>query len=294
MSMQSQVPPPSANEAPKGLPPVAPPSGRFIVQLFLVPGLIVAVALLIVLGIKFLVGGTRTPEEFLKDLDNPNPDIRWRAASDLAQVLKRPESLELASDPKFGLDLAQRLETALKELHEGDKTAGKPGKKEADAEQDVMFLSACLGNMTLPVGADLLCTIARDTRGKDPKAVALRRRRAVWSLANLGDNLDRFKQLAPDQQKEIMGQLAADAKGSGSRAKRAEISLNYLKSNDKKLLKVDQALAECIEPEDGDPFLREMVAFALRYWDGDLVEETLEKLSRDQGRGAAVEVGEAD
>jgi hypothetical protein len=292
--MQPEAPAPSPAEAPKGLPPVAPPSGRFIVQLFLVPGLIVAVAVLILLGFKFLVGGTRTPEEFLKDLDNPNPDIRWRAASDLAQVLNRPESLTLASDPRFGLDLARRLETAFKEFHEEDGAKGKPGKLQADREQDVMFLSACLGNMTVPVGVDLLCGIAQDTRAKDPKSVALRRRRAVWALANLGDNLGRFNGLSADQKADVLAQLAAEAKGSGSRAKWAEISLQYLKSNDKKILNVDKALAACIEPEDGDPFLREMVAFALRYWDGDLVEKTLVKLSRDQGQGEAVEAGETD
>jgi hypothetical protein len=292
--MQPEAPAPSLPEAPKGLPPVAPPSGKFIVQLFLVPGLIVAVAVLIILGIKFLVGGTRTPEEFLKDLDNPNPDIRWRAASDLAQVLKRPESLSLASDPRFGLDLAKRLEAALKELHEEDGAKGKPGKLQADREKDIMFLSACLGNMTIPVGVDLLCEIAQDTRGKDSKSVALRRRQAVWELANLGDNLGRFKDLSADQKTDVLAQLAAEAKGSGSRAKWAEISLQYLKSNDKKVLNVDKALAACIDPEKDDPFLREMVAFALRYWDGDLVEKTLVTLSRDQGQGEAVEVGEAD
>jgi hypothetical protein len=289
--MQSEAPAPSANEAPKGLPPVAPPSGRFIVQLFLVPGFIVAVAVLILLGFKFLVGGTRSPDEFLRDLDNANADVRWRAASDLAQTLKRPESLALASDPKFGLELAQRLESALKELHETEGAAGTPTKKKTDKEQDVMFLSACLGNMTIPVGADLLCDIARDSRGKDPKGLALRRRQAVWALANLGENLNRFQDLPAADKQEVLAQLVAEADGSGDRAKRARTSLAYLKTGAKELLHVDRALAECIVPDDGDPFLRELVAFALRYWDGDLVGPTLEKLSRDQGRGAAVEVG---
>src|SRR5712671_5220379 len=104
MSMQPEAPVPSANESPKGLPPVTPPSGRFIVQLFLVPGLIVAVAVVILMGFRYLVGGSRSTEHYLRDLDNPNADIRWRGAHDLAQVLKRPESLALASDPKFALD----------------------------------------------------------------------------------------------------------------------------------------------------------------------------------------------
>src|SRR5262249_24869735 len=106
-----------APEAVKGLPPVAPPSGRFIAQLFLVPGLIVAVAVLLLLLFKNLIGGTRTKEEYLQDLDSSNAEVRWRAAHDLAQILKRRESLvEWASDPALGLELARRLDLALKEL----------------------------------------------------------------------------------------------------------------------------------------------------------------------------------
>src|SRR5207302_117404 len=79
-------------------------------------GLIVAVAVLILLGFRYLVGGARTTENYLRALDSPNADIRWRGAHDLAQVLKRPESLALASDPHFALDLAERLRRALDEL----------------------------------------------------------------------------------------------------------------------------------------------------------------------------------
>src|SRR5262245_14361887 len=53
------LPPP---EPAKGLPPVTPPSGRFIAQLFFVPGLIVAVAVLLLLAFRYLFGGTQTPE----------------------------------------------------------------------------------------------------------------------------------------------------------------------------------------------------------------------------------------
>src|SRR5689334_4983195 len=85
-SMQPEATtPPDSNGAPKGLPPVAPPSGRFIAQLFLVPGLIVMVAVFIYLGSSYLVRSSHTPERFLKDLDSDNPEIRWRGAHDLAQ-----------------------------------------------------------------------------------------------------------------------------------------------------------------------------------------------------------------
>src|SRR5947199_5859342 len=106
--MQPDSPAPSNNDARVGLPPVKPPSARFIVQLFLIPGLIVAglVFVFVFGGLSWV--GTSTPESFLSRLDNPNTEVRWRAAHELAQVLKRPESLELASDPDFALALAQR------------------------------------------------------------------------------------------------------------------------------------------------------------------------------------------
>src|SRR5919204_6925535 len=98
----------------KGLPPVVAPSGRFIAQLFLVPGLIVAGAVTVLLGFSWLAGGSRSPEAFLRDLASANLDIRWRTASDLAQVLKRDE--RLATDPVFGLKLAGLLRQAAAEL----------------------------------------------------------------------------------------------------------------------------------------------------------------------------------
>ena len=104
--MSSEAPQPVNGDAVKQFPPVAPPSARHIAQLFLVPGIIVAVFVLGYLGWKRFTHSWYEPENFLKRLDNTNPDVRWRAAEDLAQVLLRDD--ELASDPEFGLDLSQR------------------------------------------------------------------------------------------------------------------------------------------------------------------------------------------
>src|SRR5262249_2836788 len=112
---------PANSQAARGLPPGAPPSGRFIAQLFLVPGLILAAALLILLGFRYLVGGPHSADYLLRQLDSSNADIRWRGASDLAQVLKRPESVVLRADAKFALDLAERLRAALDELNQAEQ-----------------------------------------------------------------------------------------------------------------------------------------------------------------------------
>src|SRR5260221_14780168 len=98
----------ASNEVPKsdpGLPPVQPPSGRFIAQLFVVPGLIILVLVVLFLLSNYFVNREHDPTQFLQKLDSDNADIRWRGASDLAQILKRPEpaTLRWKADAKFAL-----------------------------------------------------------------------------------------------------------------------------------------------------------------------------------------------
>src|SRR4051812_29934353 len=75
--MQSEADTPAgSNGAPKGLPPVAPPSGRFIAQLFLIPALVATVAVFIVLGPSCLLRSSQNPDTLLANLDSPNPEVR--------------------------------------------------------------------------------------------------------------------------------------------------------------------------------------------------------------------------
>jgi hypothetical protein len=224
----------------KGLPPVAPPSGRFIAQLFLVPGLIVAVAVLLLVGFNYLVSGANTPEYYLKQLDNPNADVRWRGASDLAQVLKRKESQALRSDAKFALDLAERLRTALDDLYREEKATGDRVANLSTAEQNrawrklapqrdhVQYLAAALGDFVVPVGVPLLAEIALRDQSLDVEGNTLRRRQAVWALGNLGDKVRSFTELPEAQQDAIRARLQAEAKGEGKRADWALNAWYYL------------------------------------------------------------------
>src|ERR1017187_7763230 len=117
----------SAAKPDPGLPPVLPPSGRFIAQLFVVPGLIILTVVLIVMALSYYGKSTRDPSYFLQQLDSSNPDVRWRGASDLAQILARsePAALRWKADPKFALDLAERLDLAFERLlkDETERTA---------------------------------------------------------------------------------------------------------------------------------------------------------------------------
>ena len=62
----------------RGLPPVVPPTGRFLAQLFVVPALIVAFVVVLLLGANWLFGGARTPEQ----LDDNLACLAWRPSDD--------------------------------------------------------------------------------------------------------------------------------------------------------------------------------------------------------------------
>ena len=174
--------------------------------------MIVLMAVLLMLAFSNLLGGSHEPASFLKQLDNENTDIRWRGASDLAQVLKRPESMNLRADPGFALgSCRKRLRTGLDDLIREekrieDKTAkSSPAEKDAawgkplDAKRDyVNFLAAAMGDFVAPVGIPLLNEILLREDSPDPKSI-LRRRQALSSMSNLGNNLKRFHKICPDK-----------------------------------------------------------------------------------------------
>jgi hypothetical protein len=295
-------------QPPPGLPPVEPPSGRFLAQLFLVPLLIVSVLVILAVAGLWWSKGRYSQDQvpdtthYLRDLESPNADIRWRAAHELAQVIKRPESLLLASSPKFALDLAERLRRELTDLQsqekaEHERTRGLPQQEQDSARlklvpqrELVLFLTSALGDFTLPTSVPLLSDIALEDTGPDLKAVTLRRRRAVWALANLGENLKRYGQLPPEQQARVVEELRAEAAGQGPRADWARLAYDHLTKGQP--LGVDATLEKCSRAPD--TYLRSLVALALNFWDGPRVEPTLRALSDDDGHGTRVEITEQD
>ena len=294
-----------------GLPPVTPPSGRFIAQLFLVPGMIVLVAVLIILCINYLFIGGYTPQYFLGKLDSDNADIRWRGASDLAQHIKRPESKLLKTDASFALDLTQRLRTALDELdHDEQALAANIAKRPADEHDKawrklapqrnfVEYLASALGDFYVPVGVPILCEIINREEAPDPKGNTLRRRKAIWALSNLGAHVQAIgRELAVEQRAKILEHLREEMSGNQPhRAAWARTALHYLDKtavpgDAPGLVLVDHALAQCAKTPDR--YLREHVAMAFNFWDGALAEETLLRLAKDDGFGTLLRIAEGD
>jgi hypothetical protein len=324
-------PHPSHSPQPAGLPPVKPPSARFIVQLFLIPALIVgALVLVFVFGGLAWVGAS-SPDAFIAKLKNPNPDIRWRAAHELGQVLLRPESIELAANPEFALAIAEQLQSAYLELErmeaeakdelaktyrsidantalttaatreeEKNKEALKAWYKLRPQRDLVTFLEVCMGHFIAPVGVHVLSNIAMNDKGAEIKGLTLRRRQAVWALGNLGNNIQqRYYGINTDPsapkltelQKKKLLDKLAEI-ATGSDVRAKEAHYAFDVLERKKPHEVDKVLAVCAKADD--IFMREAVAVALNFWDGAMVEPTLLMLAADKGHGVLIRVNDGD
>jgi len=100
------------------LPPVEPPSAGFIVQLFVVPGLIV----LVIVGVWVLFGklaaGEQDWRKLVTEIRSDNPLRRGRAMVGLAQLIKADQSRgeqsqDLAHNKEIATSIAQILNTQL-------------------------------------------------------------------------------------------------------------------------------------------------------------------------------------
>src|SRR5215217_2371109 len=100
------------------LPPVEAPSAGFIVQLFVIPAVIVAVVIVVWLLFGKLAGGERDAMEYVRLLRSP--DAHWRAAYELASLIQNDP--KLASDPKLLGELTDLLGTELDQDKSPDLT----------------------------------------------------------------------------------------------------------------------------------------------------------------------------
>lgn len=131
-------------QVPETLPPVEPPSARFIIQLFVIPALIVGG----VIGIYFLFGRLATGEvDWRQQVDNvrsQNPHVRWRGALSLAEMLNTDSRLaangqKLAENP----DVVAALTDLFTETR-----AVTPRDEQTKAQLE--FLARTLGRLDAP------------------------------------------------------------------------------------------------------------------------------------------------
>lgn len=129
---------------PDDLPPVKPPSVAFIFQLFIVPALIVTAVITVWLLFGKLASGEQDWESLLVEVGSPNPHIRYRAMTGLAQVLDSDRRLgdngkHLSQNSRIAQVLADELNKKLASVTSSD-----------EALKDEMFLTRALGAVDQP------------------------------------------------------------------------------------------------------------------------------------------------
>lgn len=150
------------------LPPVEPPSAGFILQLFVVPAVIVAVVVLLGWLVTTLAtSGERDPAEIVAKLRSSSQN-RWQEAFELANALRtEARNPELKNNTELADQLAKLLDEEL-----------KAGRTEDDAVKLRSFLCAALGAFHIDNGLPVLLKVARNdpdesVRGHAINAVAV-------------------------------------------------------------------------------------------------------------------------
>lgn len=160
----------------ESLPPVEPPSAKFIVQLFVVPGLIVAA----IVGVWLLFGKLASAEQdwqaLVADMKSSNEHRRGRGAMGLAQALaadrnRKTDGPRLATNPQVAQELSSFLAESLKSTSQ---------EKAIVAQQDLLTQTLGFMDVTefvLPVLRDAM----QETRDREV------RKNAVRSVALIAD-----------------------------------------------------------------------------------------------------------
>jgi HEAT repeats len=164
------------------LPPVEPPSARFIIQLFVVPALIVMLVVGVWIVVTWLVHRTTMkPEDLIDGLQTASV-ARWQRASELADLLRNERFAEFRNNGKAATQLAAVL----------DREVNAAGGGERMDEENVnlrYFLARALGEFQVDEGTDILLKTA--TADRDPQE-ALVRRGALQALAIRAYNLSQL------------------------------------------------------------------------------------------------------
>ena len=95
--------------SPDDLPPVQPPSAGFLVQLFLVPGIIVAIIVVVWVMVDWLAHMESDPQKYVDGLRRDTPDV-WQKAEQLAEMLRSDRSNQLKGNAKLAETLGEILD----------------------------------------------------------------------------------------------------------------------------------------------------------------------------------------
>jgi HEAT repeat protein len=135
---------PADRPLPDHLPPVEPPSAGFIVQLFLVPAIIVAVVVAGYLFFSRLAAGETDWRQLVSDIKSDNTHVRWHAALNLAEALdaeaaRGKTANRLAETPEIAVALNDLAVELLKSTTRNEETS-----------QQLQYALKAVGRMDVP------------------------------------------------------------------------------------------------------------------------------------------------
>jgi hypothetical protein len=182
-------------QLPEDLPPVQPPSAGFIVQLFVVPGMIVLAIVAVWALFGKLASGDQDWRGLVVELRHPNEHRRWRGALGLAQMLKADQELKVGGQDLAGnREIAQALSDVLTE------ELKRAGHSDDDLKYEA-FLARTLGLFDLP---DVVLPALREAMqsGVDRDV----RKNAIGSVAVIADRCAARNEplLAPELADELL------------------------------------------------------------------------------------------
>ncbi len=253
------------------LPPVEPPSAGFIVQLFLVPGVIVGLILLVWLLFSRIAQTGHDPSDYLRALQRNTP-ARWQAAANVADALRtKDKNQALKANVTFAAELAKILDAEL-----------ASDRRAATDIQFQGFLCKALGEFNAATGLPALLKAA--ALPAEESTLQLRRA-ALEAIALLASNTE---SQGPLDDSQLMPTLAATAKDDQPQIRGATAFTLGVIGTPEARERIAGMLA------DAYPDVRFNAATGLaRHGDPQAVEVLLEMLDGESDAGLKVEQAES-
>ncbi|HEY1784528.1 MAG TPA: HEAT repeat domain-containing protein [Pirellulales bacterium] len=257
------------------LPPVEPPSAGFILQLFIVPGIIVAIIVMVWLLFNWVVRTTSDPQEFVRALRRGN-DNSFEAAFNLAQMLANPG--------QHGTALRQNAElaTELAAILDADLEAGSMNEQSLKIRY---YLCRALGEFEVPEGLAVLVKAAGSQRSDEESVVRLA---ALQAIAVLADNVRRAEPTRSLSSPEVDNVLLAASHDSDARIRATAAFVLGVVGGEK----LDARLNEMLADSNADVRYNAATE-AAAHGDAGAIPVLAEMLDPDETAGVELEKEEA-
>ncbi len=257
-------------DLPEHLPPVQPPSAGFIVQLFVVPAIIVAVVVGLYLLFTRMASGEADWRQLVSDIRSENPHVRWSSANQLATLLT--DAAQQPVDPAAGPSLSSNREIAQALVPQFTELAKKTTPTEEEQLQ-VEFLGKAIGQLDVP---DLVIPALIDAAqpGDEGEFRQMLRKTALNSLAMVvgrARDRDLLTTLPPDLDTRV-ARISEDS----SRLFRNQAAFVLGLSGGQAALERLQAMLE-----DPEPLVRANAAVGLARNDSKRALPVLEEILQD-------------